>query len=305
MLPPEPTSSALPSNTVGRRTAGVPRFHSFTIRGYPDDVSEPGPKSVPSQSVSSSRHATKDLASGSDETARDELLRLRVELALDGRIRASGREADHAPHVRGSETGRPVEDPRLAVRLREGVDVEHGLPLRSGRAIGGERRAAPDPPLVLVVLPEVVHGLARRAWASGSCPSNPGSAASGRRWACTPAGPPGPRASSRCAPWPTRGPCRPARPRATRTDHRGSAPPPHPGSRAPRGQTPPPRRGSSFLHLPCAADHNGLAGGLWAGASERQGAGEVLVAGHATRAAPHSEKVAVSKPPHALPAGFS
>ena len=65
MRPAEPTSSALPSNTVVAADTGVPRFQSFTIRGYPDDVSDPDPKSVPSQSVFSSRHAMKDLASGS------------------------------------------------------------------------------------------------------------------------------------------------------------------------------------------------------------------------------------------------
>ncbi len=64
VVPLQPTSSAPHSKTVRAADDGVPRFHSFTIRGYPDDVSEPGPKSVPSHRVSASRHATNDLASG-------------------------------------------------------------------------------------------------------------------------------------------------------------------------------------------------------------------------------------------------
>ena len=57
----------MPSKTVFAAESGVPRFQSFTIRGYPEDVSEPGPKSVPTQSVSSSRHAMLDLASGREK----------------------------------------------------------------------------------------------------------------------------------------------------------------------------------------------------------------------------------------------
>ena len=52
MPPEDATSSVLPSKTVFAAESGVPRFQSFTIRGYPESVSEPGPKSVPTQSVS-------------------------------------------------------------------------------------------------------------------------------------------------------------------------------------------------------------------------------------------------------------
>ncbi len=45
----------------------MPRFQSFTIRGYPEAVIEPGPKSVPTQTVSSSRQETLDLASGREK----------------------------------------------------------------------------------------------------------------------------------------------------------------------------------------------------------------------------------------------
>src|SRR5947209_10057890 len=37
------------------------------MRGYPDSVSEPGPKSVPTKSVSASFHETSLLASGSEK----------------------------------------------------------------------------------------------------------------------------------------------------------------------------------------------------------------------------------------------
>ena len=53
---------------------------------------------------------------------------LRVELAHHGRVRAAARKAHQAPHVLGREAVRAVQDPRLAVGLRERVDVEHRLP---------------------------------------------------------------------------------------------------------------------------------------------------------------------------------
>src|SRR6185295_16181944 len=64
LVPNAPTSSGADSKIVFAAERGVPRFQSFTIRGYPDVVIEPGPKSVPTQTVSSSRQATLDLASG-------------------------------------------------------------------------------------------------------------------------------------------------------------------------------------------------------------------------------------------------
>lgn len=45
--------------------SGVPRRHSRTVRGYPESVSEPSPKSVPTKRTSRLCHETDDLASGS------------------------------------------------------------------------------------------------------------------------------------------------------------------------------------------------------------------------------------------------
>jgi hypothetical protein len=39
-------SSGFPSYTGSAAGSGVPRRHSRTVRGYPELVSEPGPKSV-------------------------------------------------------------------------------------------------------------------------------------------------------------------------------------------------------------------------------------------------------------------
>ena len=44
--------------------SGVPRFQILRIRGYPDVVMDPGPKSVPTRSVLESYQATRLLASG-------------------------------------------------------------------------------------------------------------------------------------------------------------------------------------------------------------------------------------------------
>src|ERR1700730_18387520 len=65
--PLEATSSLLPSKTVRADESGVPRFQSFTIREYPDVVSDPGPSCVPTKRVSPSRQATLDFASGREK----------------------------------------------------------------------------------------------------------------------------------------------------------------------------------------------------------------------------------------------
>src|SRR5207245_7266465 len=60
------TSVGVPSNTLVADSSGMPRFHVLTIRLYPDWVSDPGPKSVPTYSVSRLRQATWLLASGKE-----------------------------------------------------------------------------------------------------------------------------------------------------------------------------------------------------------------------------------------------
>jgi hypothetical protein len=65
--PPEATSLSLPSYTVRAFAIGSPRFQTFTIRGYPDEVIEPGPKSVPNTTVFSSSQVIWDLASASSK----------------------------------------------------------------------------------------------------------------------------------------------------------------------------------------------------------------------------------------------
>jgi hypothetical protein len=54
----------LASKIVFAEESGVPRFQSLTMRGYPEVVMDPGPKSVPTQTVSWSSHERLDLASG-------------------------------------------------------------------------------------------------------------------------------------------------------------------------------------------------------------------------------------------------
>ena len=58
---------AEPVNSVSASASGWSRRHRFTIRGYPDSVSEPGPKSVPTSTVSWSSQEIRDLASASSK----------------------------------------------------------------------------------------------------------------------------------------------------------------------------------------------------------------------------------------------
>jgi hypothetical protein len=59
------TTSVLAAlNTVSAASRGCPRRHRLTSRGYPDSVSEPSPKSVPSSTVFSSSQLIRVFASG-------------------------------------------------------------------------------------------------------------------------------------------------------------------------------------------------------------------------------------------------
>ena len=115
---------------------------------------------MPTRSVSRSFQATSLLASGRVKPSFTNCLGLRVELADDVGVGAAAREGDQAPVVGRLEPGRAVPDPVLLLGLGEGVEVEHRLPLRLRLAVLVERRAPPQPALVLLVAPEVVVELA-------------------------------------------------------------------------------------------------------------------------------------------------
>ncbi len=57
-------SSASPAKISGASARGVPRRHSRTVRGYPDVVVLPGPRSVATSTVSRSTQPSEPLASG-------------------------------------------------------------------------------------------------------------------------------------------------------------------------------------------------------------------------------------------------
>ena len=54
-------------NNVSASSSGAPRRQRFTSRGYPESVSDPSPKSVPSSTVFSSSQLIWVLASGSSK----------------------------------------------------------------------------------------------------------------------------------------------------------------------------------------------------------------------------------------------
>src|SRR5262249_32943548 len=58
-----PMSEVSASKTVVAAASGVPRFQSFTVRGYPEPVSDPGPQSVLTRRVFSSTQALELFAS--------------------------------------------------------------------------------------------------------------------------------------------------------------------------------------------------------------------------------------------------
>src|SRR5262249_18789162 len=57
------TSVCAPENSSSASDSGWPRRHRFTSRGYPESVSDPSPKSVPTSTVSSSSQPIRVLAS--------------------------------------------------------------------------------------------------------------------------------------------------------------------------------------------------------------------------------------------------
>ncbi|SHU21297.1 Uncharacterised protein [Mycobacteroides abscessus subsp. abscessus] len=64
-LAPTVTSEASPLNTSSASSRDWPRFQRLTRRGYPESVRLPGPKSVPTYTVSASTQLIWVLASGS------------------------------------------------------------------------------------------------------------------------------------------------------------------------------------------------------------------------------------------------
>ncbi len=96
------------------------------------------------------------LAARQEETALDEAGRGQVELArLDGVLAAVG-QGNQAEPLLGLEAAGPLPDPGLALRLGEGVQVEHGLPLGIRGLVALQRRAPPQALGVRLVLPEIV-----------------------------------------------------------------------------------------------------------------------------------------------------
>ena len=96
---------------------------------------------------------------GSLEPAVHELLRRKIELAEDCRVRAARRERQHAALSR-VEAGCPLEHPALAVGRAQRVDIENVLPgrLLAGLSfdIVGNRDPPPETSHVLGVLKQVV-----------------------------------------------------------------------------------------------------------------------------------------------------
>ncbi|MNV53240.1 hypothetical protein D3C71_1453780 [compost metagenome] len=96
------------------------------------------------------------LGFGTEETVLDPLLVGQVELAGDVGIRAAARQRDQAAGVFRTQAVGAVPHPVLTFGLVQRVQVQHGFPQRLGLAVFHQRGAAPDAPLVLLVLPEVV-----------------------------------------------------------------------------------------------------------------------------------------------------
>ncbi|MNJ40241.1 hypothetical protein D3C77_351310 [compost metagenome] len=107
------------------------------------------------------------LALGDDEAApvlwSDEGLGRQVELADRDGVLAAVRQVDQAAGLVRRQAVGALEHPVAALRLRQGVDVQQGLPLRRGAAVAVQRRTAPHALGIGRVLPEVADALAQEA----------------------------------------------------------------------------------------------------------------------------------------------
>lgn len=132
-------------------------------REAPDDEGIPRRRELPRLHLTgeedrvATRPGNTQFGAREGEAVRDEAARLEVELADRHRVLASVGERDQATILAGLHTVGAVPDPVRLLRRGERVEVEHGRPLRRGRAVGGERRAPPDPAHVRLVAPEVVE----------------------------------------------------------------------------------------------------------------------------------------------------
>ncbi len=109
------------------------------------------------------------LGLGTEEAVLDPGLAGQVELAGHVGIGAAARQRDQAAPVGRLQAIRAVPNPVLAFCLVQCIEVEHGFPLGLGLAVLVQRGAAPQAPLVLLVLPEVVVEIADLLHAGDLC----------------------------------------------------------------------------------------------------------------------------------------
>ncbi len=101
------------------------------------------------------------LAFGQDEAAFHKGPRRHVEFADNRGVGAAVGQGDEAVGLVGRQAVAALEDPVLALGLRQRVDVEDRCPHRLAGAIAGPGGAAPHPLRMLGILPEIVdHAVA-------------------------------------------------------------------------------------------------------------------------------------------------
>ena len=110
------------------------------------------------------------LAAGEAEAAGDEAAAGNVELADLRCVAAPVGQAHEAAGLGGRQAVRALEDPVPALGLRQGVEIQQGLPDRGRRGVAGRGRDAPDALHMGVVLPEIGDPVAQEAGGGDAVP---------------------------------------------------------------------------------------------------------------------------------------
>jgi hypothetical protein len=97
------------------------------------------------------------LGLGQSEAVRDKPPLAEIELTQHHGVAATAGQPQHGSVVRAGQGRGALPDPVLALVPRQGVEVDHDVPLGRGPAVGLEGRAPPEPARVRRVLPQVVQ----------------------------------------------------------------------------------------------------------------------------------------------------
>ena len=157
---PTLTSVTTPENNVLASASGCPRRHRLTMRGYPDSVSESGPKSVPTRTVSGVVPGGVGLRLGQDEPVDDELPCRHVEFAQHRGVRPGRGQADEGQCEVGFDDLGAGPHPVLAIGFGQGIEIDEHVPGGRLGAVVVQGGALPQAARVVGVPPEVVEVVA-------------------------------------------------------------------------------------------------------------------------------------------------